>query len=130
MLSKTCLECGKEFEPNTHNQIYCSKKCKDIARSRRQNLKRPNNLTVKRVCVICGKEYLPNSSFQKTCSQKCRELLKKQREKINNDKKLESSTNEQNVNIVNSILLQRNIIKYFVVKTTKKNIIKKQIMVL
>ncbi len=73
---KICTECNREFIPNVHNQIYCSKKCKDKARSRRQNLKRLNNYTIPRVCVICGKEFIANAPVQKTCSKECRNKLK------------------------------------------------------
>lgn len=86
-MTKICPECSNEFEPNVHNQIYCCKKCKDKARSRRQNLKRPNNLTVKRICVVCGCEYFANNGSQKTCSKECRKILDKQRNKKHNDAK-------------------------------------------
>lgn len=84
---RICPECNNEFIPNVYNQIYCCKKCKDTARSRRQCLKRPNNLTIDRICVICGNKYKATNSSQRTCSDKCKEILKKQNNKRHNDKK-------------------------------------------
>lgn len=84
---KICNECGQEFVPNVHNQVYCCKQCKNKAKSRRQNLKRPNNLTIDRICVICGNKYKPINGSQKTCSDECKNILRKQNNKKHNDKK-------------------------------------------
>ena len=86
--TKICPECNNEFKPNVYNQTYCCKKCKDTARSRRQCLKRSNNLMINRVCIICGKEYKPTSGQQKTCSEKCRNTLRKAYDKERNSKRL------------------------------------------
>ena len=84
---KICNECGQNFTPNVHNQVYCCKQCKDKARSRRQNLKRPNNLSVERICIICGEKFLAKSGSQKTCGEDCRNIANQQRNKKHNDKK-------------------------------------------
>lgn len=84
---KICPICNSEFTPNIHNQIYCCKKCKNIAKNMKQCLKRPNNLTLDRACVICGNKYKPINGSQKVCSNKCKEVLKKQNSKKYNSKK-------------------------------------------
>jgi hypothetical protein len=71
--AKVCVQCGKTFEPNIHNQIYCSRECQYQAR-RDKDRKRKNiqKLTPK-ICAICGKEFMPVNSTQVTCgSEKCK----------------------------------------------------------
>ena len=56
---RKCPICGKEFQPKTENQIYCS-------------------TTHKKKCVICGKEFdAPSSYYEETnaCSKSCNALL-------------------------------------------------------
>lgn len=56
---RKCPICGKEFQPKTENQIYCS-------------------TTHKKKCIICGKEFdAPSSYYEETnaCSRSCNALL-------------------------------------------------------
>jgi hypothetical protein len=71
LLEKPCAFCVQNFKPiNLHKQmIYCSHKCKLLARYKRRN--KPARSSV---CVICGTEFtaIRNSPIAKCCSAKCR----------------------------------------------------------
>lgn len=94
---KKCLFCGLEFEPNAHNQQYCSRKCshsirtkcahcgKDIIRLKRKDglyfcSRKCSDLysgkTVETVCGYCEKHFETKKSvisygWGKYCSKKC-----------------------------------------------------------
>lgn len=58
---KKCLFCGKEFEPNAQNQVFCSRKC---------------GHSIKTNCAYCGKEIIrqKHKSDVYFCSCKCAAL--------------------------------------------------------
>lgn len=60
---KTCVYCGKEFEPKHKHQICCSFKCGSLqsATHRKKRI---------RVCLYCGEEYEARHD-QMFCSKKC-----------------------------------------------------------
>jgi len=68
---RICKICNKEFQPNQHNQKYCSNTCGKIKLS-----------AVMFICKICEEEFKPNSANQRTCSKKCRHNSKNQNWRI------------------------------------------------
>lgn len=70
---KTCPICGKDFEPNSKAQIYCSKQCRDVAFQIQYREKHYSSVHETRKCEFCGRDFIPNSSRQKYCSTKCRD---------------------------------------------------------
>ena len=75
--AKKCLFCKKTFIPIT-NQVFCSKKCSDIAIKLRRKIKpKPEKLPLdfgKKKCPECGEIFILKSinSTQKTCSPECK----------------------------------------------------------
>lgn len=67
--SKTCPQCGKEFQPHKTGTIqYCSIPCALAAKNEaRAKLAQP----VTKTCPVCGSEFVPNGSGQIYCSPKC-----------------------------------------------------------
>ncbi len=69
----TCAFCGKEFEPTTYNNRFCSEQCKHLGHLRweraRYAAKRGPLKT--KICAFCGKEFLSRNSKKKYCSIKC-----------------------------------------------------------
>jgi len=61
---KTCVYCGKEFEPKDKHQICCSFKCGSLqsATHRKKRI---------RVCLVCGREYSARSDNKGFCSKSC-----------------------------------------------------------
>ena len=81
--SKVCVYCGKEFNPTSNRQKFCSVECrKDFNQREKEQLRqeeRGEHYYRQRKCVICGELFWPNSSRQKLCSIECR---KKQHNKL------------------------------------------------
>ena len=67
-----CRHCGKEFEPQTRRQKFCSCNCSIKAHYYRSHERRPD----KRPCDHCGKEYVPISISSRYCSANCAKLGK------------------------------------------------------
>lgn len=65
-----CKICGKEFEPVSKRNVYCSRKCyykSVMERSRGGDYK-----TFKpKICMNCGKEFTPKTKYQIFCSHDC-----------------------------------------------------------
>ena len=95
--TKICPHCGKEFEPTSNRQIYCTKECCRKARldkkQEEREKERGDHYYKKRKCEICGKEYWPESSISKFCSDECRRINhnKKTLEFYHNKKAKESA---------------------------------------
>ena len=69
---KTCPHCGAEFEPEVHNQKFCSLKCRRKAYYAKHH---PKFEPVERQCLHCGKMFTVESAHgqhQKFCSAECR----------------------------------------------------------
>lgn len=69
-----CKNCGKEFKPNTRNQIYCSDKCGQLYRYKnRESIGSPS---ITFTCLNCGKSVTTADGYQdrrtKFCSKQCR----------------------------------------------------------
>ena len=78
---KKCKACGKEFEPNKHNQIYCSKECKkEVHRnySRQHYIKKPK---LKRTCRYCGKVFETKTNSRFYCSKECADKAQIERQR-------------------------------------------------
>lgn len=65
---KICKTCKKDFRPFSKQQVYCSRKCFDLVRSKHRRNR------VKKNCVVCAQEFeTPNyrSTTAKYCSKQC-----------------------------------------------------------
>lgn len=74
-----CEHCGTSVEPYLRRQKYCSKRCRDSARSKRIQASRPKKLT-QRICEVCSSAYQPKNAGQKYCTPACWSVIKKKRE--------------------------------------------------
>jgi len=61
-----CVHCGKDFIPKRRNQTYCSAKCRD-----RRRYKRQVDQLASTFCLQCGKDFKPVRKWQKFCSRDC-----------------------------------------------------------
>ena len=81
--TQKCAECGKLFNPITHNQIRCSARCRYESQKRYEREKWRMNYVpriIKTNCAVCGKyfEYKGNArpiTCSKDCSNKRRNAL-------------------------------------------------------
>ena len=73
-----CACCGKIFIAHRKDNIYCSKKCKDVGykRSKGQDSRID---PYHRICVECGTEFDTLNPSKITCSDKCSEEHRKKR---------------------------------------------------
>ena len=72
--SKKCKVCDTEFEANTKNQDFCSRRC--VSKNRRES----GIDDVKRKCVICETEFTVNKySIVSTCGRSCGAKLQHKR---------------------------------------------------
>lgn len=83
-----CKVCGKEFEKNAHNQIYCSKSCKNkkyekgtkkykeyrnkINKKRHQKAIDEGRTNIEKNCDVCGKKFLSLRENNVYCSSDCK----------------------------------------------------------
>ena len=80
LLPKKCAfaECGKEFLPETHRLIYCSREHMRRAVALRHAAKKKETNEPKwaaRQCDRCGREFQPEGQpFQRYCGAECRTL--------------------------------------------------------
>ncbi|MBQ6296178.1 MAG: hypothetical protein IJK81_00525 [Selenomonadaceae bacterium] len=58
-----CVYCGKEFEPNSNVQKYCSAECREKAYATVEGKTK--------ICPCCGTEFKPRYPIQKYCSRQC-----------------------------------------------------------
>ena len=68
-MQKICPHCKQEFSPKRKDQLYCSKKCRDLAYKKRKY--RKEHLQVK-ICPVCNKEFETVYKKRIYCSGKCR----------------------------------------------------------
>lgn len=72
---KTCQMCGKEFETQKKNQVYCSQKCQQKARQIRikEAAKEENtdNKLPTAKCKMCGRVFAQRNKNHIFCSKKC-----------------------------------------------------------
>ena len=77
-----CQWCGKEFEPKTKRDRYCSRECsrlrdnnykKEYYREQRKKMQNPV-----RECRVCGKEFVPEVRNQLICSDECRKAKERE----------------------------------------------------
>ena len=77
-----CKWCGKEFEPKTKRDKYCSPECRRLNDNDYKNKyylkKRAEQRNPFRVCKVCGKEFIPVKYNQLICSDECRKVVAKQ----------------------------------------------------
>lgn len=97
---KTCIICGRAFEPNHYAQQFCSVECQHLHhiewdKQYYQKKKAARQIPTRR-CIICGREFQPPTRHRKrrTCSAECRyqrklgydnEYAKRRRAKIDPD---------------------------------------------
>ena len=69
---KTCRQCGSEFAPPTHLNIYCSDKCARVGAQQKQRAARAKRRgeTLKE-CPQCGSTFTPPSNRSTYCSPEC-----------------------------------------------------------
>lgn len=65
--SLTCAVCGKPFEAERKNRMYCSKKCSNDANNERVRRKKEQLVSY---CIECGKPFVKVSKSN-TCSTEC-----------------------------------------------------------
>lgn len=67
-----CAYCEKEFISHHKRQIYCSKRCKDIASRIKRGVKcNTNEEPYYKVCAVCGTPYETFREASVTCSTEC-----------------------------------------------------------
>lgn len=74
--TRICKICGKEFIPNVYNQIYCSKKCRNIAINENRR-----GETKYKTCPICNKVFKQNVHNKMFCSPECKKIFYNQKNK-------------------------------------------------
>lgn len=74
MKTLKCPICGKIFQTNYHNKIYCSSECTAI-RERRVKAERKRN-GVHKMCTMCGVKFFTTVPERETCTA-CTSVLKK-----------------------------------------------------
>ena len=62
---KHCPVCGKEYETNVHNKIFCSPYCKT------KHYQQNRAVLKERVCKVCGKTFLAKAKNKIYCSEYC-----------------------------------------------------------
>ena len=72
---RLCLQCQKEFWPNSNNHLYCSGECKKAHEADVRKAKKLENTEDRRlrerICAYCGLSYQPKTGTQKFCSREC-----------------------------------------------------------
>lgn len=80
--TRICRNCGKEYHPVQHNQVYCGQECQTLYHNRNRVQK-----FVKKICPVCGKEfetkYRCNFTTQ-TCSLECAGKLAREKAPVTN----------------------------------------------
>lgn len=67
-----CKYCGKVFQPNYKDQIYCSRSCKSKHQEQKALQTRMNNYNINpRICPYCGNSIPFEKRTNKFCSQNC-----------------------------------------------------------
>ena len=70
-----CTICNSNFEPTKSNQIYCSLKCQQTAKSRRSHAKRTVNCGYgEKSCPTCNVKFGRRSANQNYCSKVCSKI--------------------------------------------------------
>lgn len=88
-----CKCCGKEFVAHKKNNIYCSRKCKDVAYKR--SIGQDSSLNGwMRVCGVCGKEFCAKYYSQLTCSDECSKERERERQREKDRKKCKYTLTE------------------------------------
>jgi hypothetical protein len=83
---KKCVQCGKEFQPNSGSQLVCSHACKLKRIRDRAREKRGTEVHVVE-CPICGKVVETRRPQQVTCGDKdCQAAQARRRGKANREK--------------------------------------------
>lgn len=73
IMNNSCPVCNQEKVGKKKFQIYCSMKCRDIARHQKA-------LTI---CIICGNSFIKSNSNAKACSRQCADISRhKSKEKV------------------------------------------------
>lgn len=78
-----CKICGKEFEKNSHCQIYCSANCRNKGKLEKMKEARQREAKTRikekpiAFCRSCHKAFTPNSKYKAYCSDECRKTGKK-----------------------------------------------------
>lgn len=78
MTQKQCALCGKPFETNKPNRIYCCKKCQ-IVGSRKQyagHWYKARNKTQESICPMCRKKHKTTQGRWIFCN-KCKEKIER-----------------------------------------------------
>jgi hypothetical protein len=97
---RICKNCGKEFNPEYPNQVFCNFFCRKEYRSKEQGtryqlMKDNPKYQTKHTCKNCGKEFITHGA-NKYCSKECvREYRNKVRRKPENERKYNKSVKKE-----------------------------------
>lgn len=71
-----CACCGTRFTPQRRHQRYCSPRCRNTSRRRRQRQCgiAGSGVIEERLCLWCGTTFQPSRANQWHCSERCRAL--------------------------------------------------------
>ena len=74
-----CEYCGKEFEPRSWNQKYCSEECQQANNNLLMQVWEAKAVPKEKTCSHCGGKFTGKPS-QKYCSRSCKEKAHQKRE--------------------------------------------------
>lgn len=95
MTKRNCKICGKEFEPTTYNNYYCSEECVKEQRRRMfherymADTKELLSVVRTRTCAMCGATFVPKTLKQRVCSKECAIDRKVFKQRKRNEKRRE-----------------------------------------
>lgn len=78
-----CEYCGKEFEPRSWNQKYCSVECQQANNNLLRRARAAKAEPKEKTCLYCGEKFFGKPG-QKYCSRRCKEKahMKREQEKL------------------------------------------------
>lgn len=79
VLHKVCPRCGREFETDNSQRVYCSNQCKNKVAQKEFHQRHKAVLTI--TCAICGKKFTSTDGRRKCCSSECTAISRKLRYK-------------------------------------------------
>ena len=83
-MTKICAYCGKEFEHQRKNKVYCCSRCADNSSKVSRGIAPTTNQI--KICPTCGKEFETVYIRKIYCSKHCYNCSDRERERKRNDK--------------------------------------------
>ena len=87
MRTRPCLQCGKYFLPESHQERLCSETCRVLRKAdknkvfEKERTGRRGRKIVEKTCRECGEKFTPGHSSIQVCSDECRALRKKRKDR-------------------------------------------------